>query len=183
MDTAGVGLGVRGGKGLMAAISPSTKMHPRATKVDMKQIYGCQDKSLVWWVFRPFPWSPYRDSAESAYMPLRWTYQSTPGAHRMRVPPVRARLRPFPVIPGHVERPWRPKTSAAAGAHTPPGSTVTAGRAMTAPAPAKRGAAAGARRALRAPPRPFVQSSSRLLLRASFPVCWLRGAAVRTSSR
>ena len=100
----------------------------------------------------------------------------------MRIPPVRARLLPFPVIPGHGERPWRPKTSAAAGAHTPPGSTVTAGRAVTAPAPAKRGAAAGARRALHAPPRPYVQSSSRLLLRASFPVCWLRGAAVRTSS-
>ena len=129
--------------------------------------------------FRPFPCSPYRDSAESAYSPLRWTYQT----HRMRIPPVRARLRPFPVIPGHGERPWRPKTSAASGAHTPPGSTVTAGRTMMAPAPAKRGAAAGARRALRAPPQSFVASSSRLLLRASFLVCWLRGAAVRTSPR
>ena len=133
--------------------------------------------------FRSFPCSPYRDSAESAYSPLRQTYQTTPGPHRMRILPVRARLRPFPVIPGHGERPWRPKTSAAAGEHTPPGSTVTVGRAVTAPAPAKRGAAAGARRALRTPPRPYLQSSSRLLLRASFPVCWLRGAAVRTSSR
>ena len=76
------------------------------------------------------------------------------------------------------------KTSAAAGAHTRPGSAVTTGRAMTAPAPTKRGAAAGgARRALRAPPRPFVVSSSRLLLRTSCPVLLLRDAAVRTSSR
>ena len=29
------------------------------------------DKSLVWWVFWPFPCSPYRDSAESADLPLR----------------------------------------------------------------------------------------------------------------
>ena len=36
---------------------------------------------------------------------------------------------------------------------------------------------------LRAPPQPFVVSSSRLLLRISFPLHWLRGAAVRTSSR
>ena len=65
-------------------------------------------------VFRPFPWSPYafipayRDSAESAYSPLRWTYQTTLGPHRMRISPVRAQLRPFPVIPGHGERPWGP---------------------------------------------------------------------------
>ena len=44
------------------------------------------------------------------------------------------------------------------------------------------GVAAGARRALRAPPRPYVLFSRRLLRRTSCPVRWLRGAAVRTSS-
>ena len=45
-----------------------------------------------------------------------------------------------------MERPWRPETSAAAGANVPPGSTVTVGRAITAPALAKCGAEAGERR-------------------------------------
>ena len=80
-----------------------------------------------------------------------------------------------------MERPWRPETSAAAGANVPPGSTVTAGRAITAPAPAKCGAGAGERRARHAPPRPFVTSTSWLLLKASCSVRSLRGAAVRTS--
>ena len=68
--------------------------------------------------------------------------------------------RPFPGLPRLGKRPWKLKASTAAGANTPPGSAVTAGRAMTAPAPAKRGVAVGARPALRAPPQPFVASSS-----------------------
>ena len=79
----------------------------------IKPIYGGLVFRDTKQLFRPFPWSPYRDSAESAYSPLRWTYQTTPGPHRIRIPPVRAWLRPFPVVPGHGERPGRHKTSAA----------------------------------------------------------------------
>ena len=133
-------------------------------------------------VTETLPTSRHLGEAQRNSQILRRHYQTTRGREQMRHLHARGCTRPFLGLPRLGKRPWKLKASTAAGAHTPPGSAVTAGRAMTAPAPAKRGVAAEARRALRAPPQQFVVSTSRLLLRTSCPVRWLRGAAVRTSS-
>ena len=159
-------------------------MHPRTNKVQESESKASIGRVYLQQVTpsrKPFP-------KAATLTRLSETHRLCGGCVRLRVeqmrhPHARGCTRPFPGLHRLGKRPWKLKASTAAGASTPPGSAVTAGRAMTAPAPAKRGAAAGARRALRVPPRPSVVSSSRLLLRASFPVCWLRGAAVRTSSR
>ena len=163
------------------------KMHPRATKADMKQMYGCLG------CHNPgFPALPLVSLPPPTVTALKAHIRRCGGPIRLHLDRIGCAFRrcalscgPSPSFPATGSARGGPhKTSAAAGAHTRPGSAVTTGRAMTAPAPTKRGAAAGgARRALRAPPRPFVVSSSRLLLRTSCPVLLLRDAAVRTSSR